>query len=149
MITKETWINGLRNGIDTIWELAKVIIPLTIVIAVLKETGYLELLAKWMEPLMQVLGLPGEAALALVVGYFVNIYSAIAVILALSLTAKQVTIVSVMIAICHGLFLESAITKRTGIKAWPLALMRLVSLSWQAWVLTGFIRWAMSVMHEE
>jgi hypothetical protein len=125
MITKETWINGLRNGIDTIWELAKVIIPLTIVIAVLKETGYLELLAKWMEPLMQVLGLPGEAALALVVGYFVNIYSAIAVILALSLTAKQVTIVSVMIAICHGLFLESAITKRTGIKAWPLALMRL------------------------
>jgi hypothetical protein len=125
MITKETWINGLRNGIETIWELAKVIIPLTIVIAVLKETGYLELLAKWMEPLMQVLGLPGEAALALVVGYFVNIYSAIAVILALSLTAKQVTIVSVMIAICHGLFLESAITKRTGIKAWPLALMRL------------------------
>ncbi|NLJ23792.1 MAG: nucleoside recognition protein [Firmicutes bacterium] len=125
MITKETWINGLRNGIDTIWELAKVIIPLTIVIAVLKETGYLELLAKWMEPLMQVLGLPGEAALALVVGYFVNIYSAIAVILALSLTVKQVTIVSVMIAICHGLFLESAITKRTGIKAWPLALMRL------------------------
>jgi hypothetical protein len=125
MITKETWINGLRNGIETIWELAKVIIPLTIVIAVLKETGYLELLAKWMEPLMQVLGLPGEAALALVVGYFVNIYSAIAVILALSLTVKQVTIVSVMIAICHGLFLESAITKRTGIKAWPLALMRL------------------------
>jgi hypothetical protein len=105
-----------------------VIIPLTIVIAVLKETGWLELLAKWMEPLMQLLGLPGEAALALVVGYFVNIYSAIAVILALSLTVKQVTIISVMIAICHGLFLESAITKRTGIKAWPLALMRLVYL---------------------
>lgn len=125
MITKETWINGLKSGLDTIWELAKVVIPLTIAIAILKETGYLELLAKWMEPLMQVVGLPGEAALALVVGYFVNIYSAIAVILALNLTVKQVTIVSVMIAICHGLFMESAITKRTGIKAWPLALMRL------------------------
>ena len=124
MVTKESWINGLRNGVDTVWELAKVIIPLTIVIAVLRETGWLGLLAKGMEPMMQVLGLPGEAALALVVGYFVNTYSAIAVILALDLTAKQVTTISVMIAICHGLFLESAITKRTGVKAWPMALMR-------------------------
>jgi spore maturation protein SpmB len=125
MITKETWVNGLKNGVDTIWELAKVIIPLTVVIAVLKETGWLGLLASRMEPLMSVLGLPGEAALALVVGYFVNIYSAIAVIIAIDLTVKQVTIIAAMIAICHGLFLESAITSRTGVKAWPLALMRL------------------------
>ncbi|NMB11558.1 MAG: nucleoside recognition protein [Firmicutes bacterium] len=126
MITKETWVNGLKNGVDTIWELAKVIIPLTVVIAVLKETGWLGLLAGRMEPLMSVLGLPGEAALALVVGYFVNIYSAIAVILAIDLTVKQVTIVAVMISICHGIFLESAITSRTGVKAWPLAFMRIL-----------------------
>jgi hypothetical protein len=124
MITRETWINGLKNGVDTIWELAKVVIPLTVLIAVLKETGWLGLLASRMEPLMSMLGLPGEAALALVIGYFINIYSVIGVILAIDLTVKQVTIIAVMISICHGLFLEGAITSRTGVKAWPLALMR-------------------------
>ncbi|NMB24458.1 MAG: nucleoside recognition protein [Firmicutes bacterium] len=121
---KNPWIRGLRSGLDTIWELAKVVIPLTVVISVLKETGWLGLLAVKMEPLMSLLGLPGEAALALVVGYFVNIYSAIAVILAIDLTARQVTVLAVMITICHGIFLESAITRKTGVKAWPLAIMR-------------------------
>ncbi|NLK07409.1 MAG: nucleoside recognition protein [Firmicutes bacterium] len=120
------WVRGLKNGINTVWELAKVVIPLTILISVLKETGLLGTLAGKMEPLMSLLGLPGEAALALVVGYFVNIYSAIAVILAIELTAKQVTIIAVMITICHGLFLEGAITQKTGVKAFPLALMRVV-----------------------
>ncbi|NMB47180.1 MAG: hypothetical protein GX998_12350 [Firmicutes bacterium] len=125
MITKETWIRGWKNGIDAVWELAKVVIPLTVVIAILKEVGWLGWLANRMEPLMSVLGLPGEAALAIVIGYFVNIYSAIAVILAIDLTVRQVTIVAVMISICHGIFLESAITSKTGVKAWPLALMRM------------------------
>ncbi len=125
MVTRETWIHGLRNGLGAIWELSKVIIPVTVMITILKETGWLGFLATWMEPLMLVLGLPGEAALALVLGYLVNIYSAIAVILAIDLTAKQVTIIALMIAICHGLFMESAITSRTGVKAWPLALIRI------------------------
>lgn len=120
------WMRGLKSGLETVWELAKVVIPLTIVISVLKETGWLGLVAVKMEPLMSLLGLPGEAALALVVGYFVNIYSAIAVILAIDLTAKQITVLAVMITICHGIFLESAITRKTGVKAWPLAIMRVV-----------------------
>ncbi len=125
MVTKATWTRGFRNGLQTTWELAKVIIPLTVLIAIFKEVGWLDLLAIRMEPLMALLGLPGEAALAIVVGYCINIYSAIAVILAIDLTAKQITIIAVMIAICHGIFVESAITRKTGIKAWPLALMRI------------------------
>jgi hypothetical protein len=124
MGSETSWARGLKNGFNTIWELAKVVIPLTVLISILKETGWLGLLAIKMEPLMSLLGLPGEAALAIVVGYFVNIYSAIAVVLAIDLTAKQVTVIAVMITICHGIFLESAITRKTGVKAWPLALMR-------------------------
>ncbi|NLA57776.1 MAG: nucleoside recognition protein [Firmicutes bacterium] len=139
MITKETWINGLRNGIETIWELAKVVIPVTLVIALLKETGWLALLADWLEPLMSLLGLPGEAALAVVVGYFLNLYSAIAVILALDLTAKQITVISVMIGLCHSLFMESAVTSKTGVKPLPMAFLR-IGIS----VLAGLgVNWAL------
>jgi hypothetical protein len=125
MITKRTWVNGLRNGIETIWELAKVVVPVTLVITVLKETGWLGMAADWLEPLMSLLGLPGEAALALVMGYFVNVYSAIAAILVLDLTIKQVTVIAVMVGICHNLFLESAVTSKTGVKPLPIAALRI------------------------
>ena len=123
MVTKATWTRGFRNGLQTTWELAKVIIPLTVLIAIFKDVGWLDLLAIRMEPLMALLGLPGEAALAIVVGYCINIYSAIAVILAIDLTAKQITIIAVMIAICHGIFKAHYPQDRD--QAWPLALMRI------------------------
>ncbi|HHV94083.1 MAG TPA: nucleoside recognition protein [Firmicutes bacterium] len=125
MITRQTWINGLKNGIETIWELAKVVVPVTLAVTVLKETGWLGLLAGRLEPLMSLLGLPGEAALAVVIGYFLNIYSAIAVILALDLTAQQITVLAVMLGICHNLLVEGAVTAKTGVKPLPLALLRI------------------------
>lgn len=125
MITKNTIKNGLRSGLDTMWELAKAIIPLTILVNVLRQTGWLESLAGFVSPVMGWLGLPGEGALVLVAGYFINVYSAIATILTLELTVKQITILAVMVSICHSLFLETAITKKTGVRALPLALLRL------------------------
>ncbi len=124
-ITQQTIKNGLRSGVDTLWELAKAIIPLTILINVLRQTGWLEHLADTVTPIMAWFGLPGEGALVLVAGYFINVYSAIAAILTLELTVKQITVLAAMVSICHSIFLETAITKKTGVKVLPLALLRL------------------------
>lgn len=126
MITRETLRRGLRNGMEIMRELAKVIIPMTVLLTILKQMGWLDALARFVAPVMSFLGLPGEGALVLVAGYFLGIYAAIAAILTLDLTAQQITILAVMLSICHALFLETAITKKIGVRVWPLALLRVV-----------------------
>lgn len=134
MILQETLRNGCKNALDTMWELAKVIVPITIIVSVLKATGWINIIADTLAPAMSIFGLPGEAALVLVAGYFVTLYSGIAVILTLDLTVKQITVLSVMLAISHSLFIETAVQKKTGVKALPMALLR-IGLS----LLMGFV----------
>ena len=76
---------------------------------------------------MRFIGLPGEAALAVVTGMFLNFYAAIGIIIALGLTAWQITIVAVILSCCHELVLETAIIKKTGIRAWPILGIRLAT----------------------
>ena len=52
---------------------------LSFVILLLQYFGFIEWISFWLTPLFSHFGLPGEAALAYVSGYFVNCYSAIAV----------------------------------------------------------------------
>ena len=57
---------------------------------------------------MQLVGLPGEAALPLVLGYFLNIYAAIGAMLPLRMSIK-ITIMSVMLLLAHNLPMEAAV----------------------------------------
>ena len=79
------------------------------------------------DPLMQFVGLPGEAALAVVTGMFLNFYAAIGIIIALGLSAWQVTIIAVILSCCHELVIETAIIKKTGIRAWPILGLRMAA----------------------
>jgi hypothetical protein len=56
-----------------------------------------------------------------------NFYAALGIILALGLSAWQITIMAVMLSCCHELVLETAIIKKTGIPAWPVLTIRLVT----------------------
>jgi hypothetical protein len=77
---------------------------------------------------MSIFGLPGEAALSLVAGYLINLYAAIAVLTPLGLPAKDMTVVALMLGICHSVTVETPITKKTGVNAMLLLLVR-ISLS--------------------
>jgi hypothetical protein len=68
--------------------------------------------------------LPGEAALGLMAGYFINLYAAIAVIAPLELSTKDITIAALILGIAHSLPLETAVTKQTGVNAWLLMFVR-------------------------
>lgn len=125
MITKDTLIRGSKNGVSTVLLLAKIIVPVYFVVTVLKYTGLLEHIAVIFAPAMSIFGLPGEAALALVLGNALNIYAAIGVISSISLTAKQITILAVMISFSHTLFVETAVTKKMGIGVLPILATRI------------------------
>jgi len=125
LITAKTWKNGFANGLKTSFLLLKVIIPVFALIKVLEHTPVIGWISQYCDPLMRFVGLPGEAALAVVTGMFLNFYAAIGIIIALSLSAWQITIIAVILSCCHELVIETAIIKKTGIRAWPILGIRL------------------------
>ena len=125
MITKDTWKRGLADGLKTALTLLKVIIPVFAVIKILEHTPVIGWISQVFDPLMRFVGLPGEAALAVVTGMLFNFYAALGIILALGLSAWQLTIMAVILSCCHELVLETAIIKKTGISAWPILGIRL------------------------
>jgi len=127
LITAKTWKNGFANGLKTSFLLLKVIIPVFALIKILEHTPFIGWIAQFCDPLMRFVGLPGAAALAVVTGMFLNYYAAIGIIIALGLTAWQITIIAVILSCCHELVIESAIIKKTGIRAWPILGIRLAT----------------------
>jgi len=125
VITTDTWKRGLADGLKTARSLLKIVLPVFAVIKVLEHTPAIVWIAKIFDPLMRFVGLPGEAALAVVTGMLANFYASLGIILALGLSAWQITIVAVMLSCCHELVLESAIIKKAGISAWPILGIRL------------------------
>jgi spore maturation protein SpmB len=125
MVTVETFRRGLIKGLGTTWELSKVVVPVYIVVTFLKYTPVLGWIAAICAPAVSYLGLPGEAALALVMGNVLNIYAAIGVMTTLSLTHKQVTILAVMLLLSHTIFIETAVSRRIGVNPWFAASVRL------------------------
>lgn len=127
MITKATFVNGGKNGAYITWELAKTIIPVYFLITFLKYTPVLGWIAQHFAPIMAVFGLPGDASLPLVLGNVLNPYFALAAIIPLDLTGKEITILSTMLLLSHSLFVETAINKKTGIKVKGIIVLRLGS----------------------
>jgi spore maturation protein SpmB len=138
LVTIETFNRGFKKGFVTTWELTKVVVPIYIFVTFLSYTGILNKLAIVCEPVMHLLGLPGEASLAIVMGYVLNIYAAIGVMGTLTLTAKEVTIIAVMLLLCHSLFIETAVAKRTGMNGKAMVTIRLV-LSIASGILLNFV----------
>ena len=65
-------------------------------------------------PLFNHFGLPGEAALAYVSGYFVNMYAMLAIAGSMDLTARAITILGVMSLCSHNMITETAVQGKTG-----------------------------------
>ena len=125
LITKDTWKKGFADGLKTSVTLLKVILPVFALIKVLEHTPVIGWISQAFDPLMRFVGLPGEAALAVVTGMLFNFYAALGIIFALGLSAWQITIIAVILSCCHELVLETAIIKKTGISAWPIVGLRL------------------------
>lgn len=125
----QTWAavkRGTINGLSVGWELAKVVIPVYFAVAILQYMGVLGWLAQYLTPVMQYLGLPGEAALPIILGYTLNIYASLGALLPLGMTAKQITIIAGMLLLAHSLPMELAVAKKSGSPMTALCIVRLL-----------------------
>ncbi|RXJ01724.1 hypothetical protein DS745_09600 [Anaerobacillus alkaliphilus] len=107
---------GLLVGLQTTWTLGKIIFPITLLVTLIGHTPLLTWLAQILSPVMNLIGLSGEAAIPLVLGNILNLYAAIGAILTLDLTVKEVFILAVMLSFSHNLLVESAVATKVGIR---------------------------------
>jgi spore maturation protein SpmB len=124
---------GVRRGLSTYWMLMRIMIPIYVIVSLLNHTPVLPAIARWFEPYMQFWHLPGEAALALVLGHFVNLYAALAVIAAGGWDPVAVTVAGVILGVSHSHLMEGAIFRQMRAPAAILITLRVVvgwSLGW-------------------
>lgn len=123
------------SAFKTIWWLTKIMTLLSFAIMILQYFGVIEWISYWLTPIFSHFGLPGEAALAFVSGYFVNCYSAIAVMTTLDLTTRAATILSVMVLCSHNMIVETTVQHKTGSSVARIVAIRTLSAFILGWVL--------------
>ena len=123
------------SAFKTIWWLTKIMVLLSFAIMLLQYVGVIEWISYWLTPIFSHFGLPGEAALAYVSGYFVNCYSAIAVMTTLDLSTRAATILSVMVLCSHNMILETTVQHKTGSSVVKIVVIRTLSAFILGWTL--------------
>ena len=116
---------GFLVGLKTTWTLGKVIFPVTLIVSLLQYTPVLPWVISLITPLMNIIGLSGDAAIPIVLGNLLNLYAGIGAILTLDLTVKEVFIIAVMLSFSHNLLIESGVALKVGVKLWVILAVRI------------------------
>ena len=125
----------LPSATGTCLWIVKITVAVSFAILFLKYFNILPVFSQFISPVFNYIGLPGEAALAYVSGYFVNVYAAISVAVAVDLDVRAMTILSVMVLCSHNMITETAVQKKTGSPAVRLVITRTLSAFVLAFVL--------------
>lgn len=120
-------VKVLPSTLKTAIWMIKITVGVSFAIMLLKYFGAIDVISAFLSPVFVHFGLPGEAALAYVSGYFVNMYSAIAVAVTLGLGTRAMTILGVMALCSHNMIVETAVQKKTGSSAVRMVLVRTLS----------------------
>lgn len=122
----------LKNGFMAWLLVVKLSIPAILLTRLLLYFDLIPYIAAAFKPLMNLVGLPGEAALVWVSGMLGNVYVAAAVYASLApgmepLTLSQATTLGCLILLAHALLIEGQICRATGLSFWRVSLFRLLS----------------------
>jgi hypothetical protein len=118
---------GLRSGLATFWSLARAMIPAYALALVLEKLGAVSAIAHVAQPVMSLVGLPGSAAVPLVLGWVLNVYAAVGAMTALHLDARQITVLALAVLIGHNLLVEGAVLRRAGVSGVGFGVLRALS----------------------
>ncbi|MCG7584860.1 hypothetical protein [Photobacterium sp. OFAV2-7] len=129
-----------RDIIATTVSLFKIMIPMIILVKVADELGGVTLLGELLEPLMGMLGLPGSMALVWATTMLTNLYAGILVFINtdVTLTVAQITVLSSLLLLSHGLPIEGMISKKAGVPLWSMLLVRVGGGLAFAWLQSAY-----------
>ena len=129
--TKERIVRCVKEVLPSttktcIW-IIKITVAVSFAMMLLKYFQILPWISDAVSPVFRIFGLPGAAALAYVSGYFVNVYSCIAVMTTLELDWRALTILCTMVMCSHSMVLETAVLKKTGANGARMVIVRTLS----------------------
>ena len=117
----------MPSALRTAWWMIRITVLISFCVELLRYFGIVLWIAKMLSPVFEFVGLPGEASLVYIAGYFVNVYSAIAVTASLQLDIRSLTILGVMVLCSHNMIMETIVQKKTGSSFWRLLTIRTFS----------------------
>ncbi len=119
-----------RDCFTTSLELLKVTIPALIFTKILEELGLVTHIGNVLDPVMGLMGLPGELGLVWATAILTTPYSGIGVFAALApslqLSGAEMTILGSVMLIAHSLPVEVSITRKAGAPVLAISLIRLL-----------------------
>jgi len=111
----------IRQGAKTSWYMLRFMIPISIIVKILQETGLIVYVGDALAPLMGLMGLPGEMGLVWASAMLGNIYGGLIAYFQIMpnidpMNIAQITTLSLIILIAHTFPVELMITKKAGAK---------------------------------
>ncbi|MDR3134166.1 MAG: nucleoside recognition protein [Prevotellaceae bacterium] len=125
---------SFTKSVRIAWWMIRLTVAVSLGVEILHYFGIIAWMSESLSPTFRLLGLPGEASLAFLTGYFVNVYGAIAVVETLSLGVRELTILGVMTLCAHNMFVETAVQKKTG-----SSVVRMVAVRTLGALASGFL----------
>lgn len=106
-------LTSLKNGIFSVLNLAKIIVPLMLAIEILKDLKLLEKFSKFMSPLTKFLRIKEDASLPLIIGSILGLFFGAGVLFQSvqdgDLDKRSLVIISVFLALCHAVIEDTVI----------------------------------------
>jgi len=118
-----------RSSLEITYELFIIMIPTLIVVKILDELGFVEILNKFFAPLMFLLGLPEAISLVFTTSMLTSPYAGLIVFSGLPadmpFTAAQASVLGLLILFTHSLPIEVIICRKAGVRARAMIFIRL------------------------
>ncbi len=121
---------GLINGLQGVWTLARIVIPLMVVLEIFKANAWLDKANGIIAPPFRKIGLSQEGAFPVVVATVFGLTFGSGVILANiregRLSQQEIRISGTFMAICHALIEDTLLFAVLGVPLWILVFPRFV-----------------------
>jgi hypothetical protein len=118
----------LKDTVQTVWVLLKIMVPVSIVVKIIQETGLLTYIGQGLAPLMTLVGLPGEMGLVWGTGILTNLYGGVLAFVniapALHMTTAQITVITIMMLTAHTFAIELSVARKSGVRLFTMLVFR-------------------------
>ncbi len=140
----EIIIEILINLAAFIWSIAKVLIPLMIVIEIFKDTKFIDKLSNAIKPATKFLTISDKSGISLIFGIVFGLtIGAGAVIQSVkdyNIDKRSVFLVTMFLSMCHAVFEDSMIFGAAGANVFALLAARIISAVTITLILSRFIK---------